>query len=157
MVVGRYGRLNSPPASSVMDFIFCRSDDSHACPGCHPSLLRSSLFSSPRWYHLFLPMYSWSRLLTYQNYLNLAFLYLSVMFSTLNVSLMSSFMIMSWSLSVWTHAHLHIFISVTSSFLTWSVSTQALPTTVLAILASCTHTMSPVDNVLNVCARWYRS
>ena len=127
MVVGRYGRLNSPPASSVMDLIFCRSDGSHACPGWHLSLLRSSLFASPRWCHIFLPTYSWSHLLTYPNYINLAFLYLSVMFSTLNISLMSSFMIMSWYLSVWPHANLHIFISVTSSFFTWSVSKPCLP------------------------------
>ena len=33
----------------------------------------------------------------------------------------------------------------------------ALPTTVPPILASCTHTWSPADNVLNGCARWYRS
>ena len=38
-----------------------------------------------------------------------------------------SFMIMSWSLSVWPHAHLHIFISVTSRFSTWSVSKPCLP------------------------------
>ena len=50
---GRCGRHNSPPASSVMDLIFRRSDGSHvSVDTVHPSLLRSSSFSSPRWYHL---------------------------------------------------------------------------------------------------------
>ena len=41
------------PASSVMDFVFRRSDGSHvSVDTVHPSLLRSSSFSSPRWYHL---------------------------------------------------------------------------------------------------------
>ena len=49
---GRCGKHNSPPASSVMDFIFCRSDGSHvSVDTVHPSLLRSSSFSSSRWYH----------------------------------------------------------------------------------------------------------
>ena len=45
--------------------------------------------------------------------------HLSVMFSTFILSLMSSFF--TWSLSVWPHAHLHIFISATSSFFTWEL------------------------------------
>ena len=46
-------RHNSPPASSVMDFIFCCSDGSHdSVDTVHPSLLRSSSLSSPGWYHL---------------------------------------------------------------------------------------------------------
>ena len=50
---GRCGRRNSPPASSVMDFIFRRSDGSHvSVDTVDPSLLRYSSFSSPRWYHL---------------------------------------------------------------------------------------------------------
>ena len=50
---GRCGRHNSPPASSIMNSIYRRSDGSHvsAYP-VHPSLLRSSSFSSPSWYHL---------------------------------------------------------------------------------------------------------
>ena len=50
---GRCGRHNSPPASSVMDFIFHRSDGSHiSVDTVHPSLIRSSSLSSHRWYHL---------------------------------------------------------------------------------------------------------
>ena len=50
---GRYDRHNSPPASYVMDFVFRRSDGSHvSIDTIHPSLLRTSSFSSPRWYHL---------------------------------------------------------------------------------------------------------
>ena len=49
----RCGRHNSPPASYVMDFIFRRSDGSHVLVDTvHPSLLRSSSHSSPRWYHI---------------------------------------------------------------------------------------------------------
>ena len=50
----RCGRHNSPPASSVMDFIFRRCDGSHvSVDTVHPALLRFfSPFSSPRWYHL---------------------------------------------------------------------------------------------------------
>ena len=50
---GRCGRHNSPPASSVMEFIICRSDGSHVpVDTVHPSLLWSSSLSSPRWCHL---------------------------------------------------------------------------------------------------------
>ena len=50
---GRCGRHNSPPASSVMDLVFSRSDGSHvSVDTVHPSLLRSSSLSSPGWYHL---------------------------------------------------------------------------------------------------------
>ena len=50
---GCCGRHNSPPASSVMDFVFHHSDGSHvSIDTVHPSLLRSSSLSSPRWYHL---------------------------------------------------------------------------------------------------------
>ena len=40
---------NSPPASS---FIFCPDISHVSIDTVHPSLLRSSSFSSPRWYHL---------------------------------------------------------------------------------------------------------
>ena len=50
---GRCGRHNSPPASSVTDLVFRRSDGSHfSVDTVHPSLLRSSSLSSPGWYHL---------------------------------------------------------------------------------------------------------
>ena len=45
---------------------------------------------------VFLPTYSWSRLFTWPNYISLAFLHLSVMFSTFSFFLMSSFL--TWSL-----------------------------------------------------------
>ena len=49
----RCGRHNSPPASSVMDLVFRRSDGSHvSVDKLHPSLLRSSSLSSPGWCHL---------------------------------------------------------------------------------------------------------
>ena len=45
---GHCGRHNSRPASSVMDFVFRRSDGSHvSIDTIHPSLLRSSSFSLP--------------------------------------------------------------------------------------------------------------
>ena len=50
---GRCCRHNSPPASSVMDSILCCPDSSDvSVDTVHPSLLRSSHFYSPRWYHL---------------------------------------------------------------------------------------------------------
>ena len=50
---GRCGRRKSPPASSVTDFTFRLSDGSLVSVDTfHPSLLRSSSLSSPRWYHL---------------------------------------------------------------------------------------------------------
>ena len=50
---GRSCRHNSPPASSVMDSILCCPDSSDvSVDTVHPSLLRSSHFSSPMWYHL---------------------------------------------------------------------------------------------------------
>ena len=49
---GRCGRHNSPPASSVMDFIFCCSNVYHVpVDTVHPFLLRYASLSSPRWYH----------------------------------------------------------------------------------------------------------
>ena len=50
---GRCSRHNSPPANSVMDLVFRRSDGSYvSVDTIHPSLLRSSSLSSPGWYHL---------------------------------------------------------------------------------------------------------
>ena len=49
---GRCGRHNSPPASSVMDLVFRRSDGSHMSRLTQSSLLRPSSLSSPGWYHL---------------------------------------------------------------------------------------------------------
>ena len=83
---------------------------------------RLSLISSPRWCHL-------------QSLCSDVFLVSSldvskppqscfpapVMFSTVSLSLMSSFL--TWYLSVWPHARLHIFISATSSFFTWKLVT----------------------------------
>ena len=113
---GRCGRHNSPPASSVMDFIFCCPDSSHvSVDTVHPSLLRPFSFSSPSWYHL--QSLSSDVFFTCPNHLSLAFLHLSVIFSTFSLSLMSSFL--TWSLSVWPHVHLHI---RTSSFLSFPVS-----------------------------------
>ena len=103
------------PVNSVMDFIFRRSDGSRiSVDTVHPSLLRSSSFSSPRWYHL-QRLSSGVFLVsppTWPNHLSLAFLHLSVMFSIFSLSLMSSFL--TWYLSAWQHAHMRIFISVTS-------------------------------------------
>ena len=124
---GRCGRHNSPPASSGMDFGFRRSDGSHvSIDTVHPSLLLSSSFSSPRWYHL--------QNLSSAVFL-VSFLYVAkppqscfpaplCYVSTFSCSLMSSFL--TWYLSVWPHAHLHIFISVTSSFFTWELVTGTL-------------------------------
>ena len=106
---GRCGRHNSLPVSSVMNFIFCRSDASHvSLDTVHTYLFRSSSLPFPGGTisRVFRPTYSWSSLLTCPNHLNLAFLHLSAMFSTLILYLMSSFL--TWSLSVWPHAHLHI-------------------------------------------------
>ena len=51
LIVGRCGRHNSPPASSVMDLVFCCPDSCHvSVDTVHPSLPWSS--SSPKWYHL---------------------------------------------------------------------------------------------------------
>ena len=88
----------------------------HLCFGLPLFLLPGGTIS-----RVFLPTYSRSRLPTWPNHLSLAFLHLSVMFSTFSFFLMSSFL--TWSLSVWPHAHLHIFISVTSSFFTWELVT----------------------------------
>ena len=107
-----------------MDFIFRRSGGSHvSVSAVHPSLLLSSSLSSPGWYHLqsISSYVTWSRLFTWPNHLNRAFLHLSAILSTFSLSLMFSFL--TWSLSMWPHAHLHIFISVTSSFFTCELVT----------------------------------
>ena len=87
-------------------------------PGGRPTISR-----------VFLLKYSWSCLLTCPNHFSLAIRHFSVMISTLSISLMSSFLTMSWSLSRWPHAHLHIFISVTYSFFTWElvIDTVSIP------------------------------
>ena len=128
---GRCGRHNSPPASFVMDLTFCRSDGSHVpVDTLHPSLLLPSSLSSPRcmvpspvFFRRILGLACWRVQTT------------SVLFPAplcdvlylLSLSLMSSFL--TWSLSVWPHAHLHFFISVTSSFFTWElvIGTISIP------------------------------
>ena len=57
---------------------------------------------------VFLTTYSisWSRIFTCPNRPNFAFLHLSVIFYTFSLSLMS--VCVTWSLSVWPHAHLNI-------------------------------------------------
>ena len=94
----------------------------HLCFGLLRFLLPGGTIS-----RVLLPTYSWSLLLTCPNHLNLGFLHLYVMFSTLCLSLMSS--LLTWSLSVWPHSHLHIFISATSSFFTWElvIGTVSIP------------------------------
>ena len=114
---GRCGRRNSPPASSVMDFIFRCSDGSHVpFDTVHPCLLRSSSLSSPGWCHL----------QSLSSDVVLVYVYVAKSprsrFPALPcLSLMLSFL--TWSLSVWPHAHLHIFISVISSFFMWELVT----------------------------------
>ena len=66
---GRCGRLNSPPASSVMDFIFCRFRWL-SCPGRHSPSISASVFlaffsrvvPSPESFFLFLLSYRIGRL-----------------------------------------------------------------------------------------------
>ena len=108
-----------------MDFIFRRCDGSHvSVDTVHPSLLRSSSFSSTRWYHLesrssdvFLvsPLYLAKRPQSCFPVPLCNVLYFQSLPDVI-VSHMVSF-------SVWPHAHLHIFISVTSSFFTWELVT----------------------------------
>ena len=118
----RCGGHNSPPASSVMDLVFRRSGGSHVSVyTVHPSLLRSSSHSSSRWYHLqSLPSYivSVSSLYVAKS-LQPCFPHHSVILSTFSLSPMLSFL--AWSISVWPHAHIHIFMSVTSSFFAWEL------------------------------------
>ena len=121
---GRCGDTFSP-ASSVIGFIFRRSDGSHvSVDTVHPSLLRSSSFSSPRWSHL----QSLSSDVFLVSPLDVAklpqscfpaplcgVLYLQCL-PDVTVSHMVSY-------NVWPPAHLHIFISVTSRFFTWELVT----------------------------------
>ena len=111
---GRCGRHNSPPASSVMDFIFRRSDGFHVFLAFFSQVVGTIS-------RVFLPTYSWSRLFTWPKHPSLAFLHLSVILSTFSLALVLSFLM--WSLSVWPHANMHIFIYVTSSFFTWELVT----------------------------------
>ena len=66
----------------------------------HPYLLGSSYLSFPRWYHIqsISSDVFCSRLFTCTNHFILAFLHLSVIFSTISLSLMLSFL--TWYLSV---------------------------------------------------------
>ena len=89
----------------------------HLCFGLPLFLLPGGTIS-----RVVLPTYSWSRLFTWLNDLSHAFLYLSAMFSTSSLSLMSSFL--TWSLLVCGRMPIcTIFISVTSSFFTWELVT----------------------------------
>ena len=73
----------------------------HLCFGLLLFLLPGCTIS-----RVFLPTYSWSRLFAWPNHLSLAFLHLSVMFSTFSFSLMSSFL--TWSLlATCPSEHLH--------------------------------------------------
>ena len=77
---GRCGRHNSPTASSVMDFVNCCSDGSRVpVDTVHSSLLRTTPLFLPGGTisRIFLPTYSWPRLLTCPNHLNRAVLVLS--------------------------------------------------------------------------------
>ena len=102
---GRCGRHNSPPASYVMDLVFRRSDGSHVSVDTfQPSLVRSSSLSSPAWYH----RQSLSSYVVLVSPLYVAKPHKSrfpapVILSTFSLSLMFSFL--TWSLSVWPHAH----------------------------------------------------
>ena len=91
-------------------FMFLLTQSINLCYGL-PLLVPGGTFCS-----VCFPKYSCSRLFTCPNHFSLAFLHLSVMFSTFSLSLMSSFLTLY--LSVWPRAHLHIFIFVTSGFLT---------------------------------------
>ena len=84
---------------------------SRFCRGHPPLLLRwlsCQISHSPGRCHLQCShIYSCSRLFTCPNHLSLlAFMHLSVIFSIFIRSLM--FLFLTWSLSVWPHAHLHI-------------------------------------------------
>ena len=106
----------SHPASSVMDFIPMTlmprlTPSTDLCFGLPGFLLPGGTI-----FRAILPTYSWYRLLTCPSHLKIAFLYLSVMFYTLSLSLIPR-----------CHRFLHgllvcgrmpIFISVTFSFFT---------------------------------------
>ena len=99
---GRCDRHNSPLGQPVLSWtssfvapmaLMSRLTQSiHLCFGLPLFLLPGGTIS-----RVFLPTYSWSRLFTWPNHLGLAFLHLSVMFSTFSLSLMSPFL--TWSLS----------------------------------------------------------
>ena len=109
----RFFRHNSPPASSVMDFIFRRSDGSHvSVDTVHPSLLRSSSLSSPGWYHL----QSLSSFVVLASHLYVAKPHQSCFPVPLCDTLYLQFLLV-----VFVHhmvSHVQIFISATSSFFT---------------------------------------
>ena len=91
------------------------TQSTHLCFGRPVFLLPGGAIS-----RVFLPTYSWSRLFTCPKHLSIAFLYLSVIFSTSCISLVESFL--AWYLSVWPHAHMYTLFSVTSSFFTWDLA-----------------------------------
>ena len=121
---GRCGRHNSPPASSVINFIFCCPDSSHvSVDTVHPSLLRSSSLSSSGWYHL---------QSLYFDVVLVSPLYVAKqpqsrfpapLCDTLYLQSILDVFVSYMIFSVWPHAHLQIFISVTSSFFTWDLVT----------------------------------
>ena len=85
------------------------TQSTHLCFGLHCFLLPGGTIS-----RFFRPTYSWYRPSTCANHNSLAFLHLSVMFSTLSISLMSS--CLTWSRSVKPQTHMHLFISVIPLF-----------------------------------------
>ena len=111
------GKHNSPPASYVMDFIFCRSEDSHVPvdPVFLCFLLPGGTISG-----VFLPTQYWYRLFMWPNHHSLAFMYLYLQ---------------SPLCYRWPHAHRHIFISVTSRSFAWEQCKYCCP--FLYISCSC--------------------
>ena len=104
-----------------MDLVFRRSDGSHvSVDTVHPSLLRSSSLSSPGWYNL--QSLSSDVVLVSPLYVSKPHesRFPAPLCDTLYLQMFS---FLTWSLSVWPHAHLHIFNSVTSSFFTWELVT----------------------------------
>ena len=92
-----------------MHLIYCCPNSAHVSVGTvHPSLLWSSLLLHPggTFSCVCLPTYSLYRPFTTPNQLNLTFCHLSVMSSTFSLSLALSFL--TFSLTVWPQAHLHI-------------------------------------------------
>ena len=118
---GLWGRHNSPPASYVISFWWL------SWHGWHSPSIPASVFLA------FFPQVVPSQESFFRRIL--AFLHLTVVFSTLSLSLVSSFL--TWSLRVWPHAHLHIFISVTSSFFTWQLVLCPSRTALLTERSSC--------------------
>ena len=120
LVVGslRQTQFSSSQFCHVLNL--CRSDGSHVSVDIVlPSLLRSSSLSSLRCYHL----QSLSSDVVLVSPLYVANPPQSCLPAPLRVSLSLVLSFLTWYLSVWPHAHLHILISVTSSFFTWELVT----------------------------------